>query len=163
MITFYLIPVTDGNTSKCLNSIKQTQGRETKCVYLANHDISQVFRVPFIQKYEGIALVLTTKAILKEAVNPEVLLNGADYVHDKDLNFFILNCNSEYFKKNFSSSKLVTTDLRNYVSSFNNPSEELNNYFHLIEKDKKSFTCIGDTDKPVKLVFDGSSWKLTGE
>lgn len=160
MINYYIIPVSNGDTFKCVKSLKQNQGNDTQFTYLINNDLSQVLRVPFMQKYNGLAVILTTKTLIKKSFNPQELLKEEKYVYDPDFNLFIINCDSDYFKNNFNPSKLVSMDLRNYMNIFNNSDADLKVYFDIVSK-KQNHVFIGENDKPVKLVFNGSIWELS--
>lgn len=158
-MNYYMIPVTDGDTSKCINSIRSIDPH-AKIIYLANHDISQMFRIPFIEKYENKAIMLTTKILLHKNLDFD-LLNNQPFIHDNDLNLFLIDCSHEYFKVEYSSSKLVKTDLRNDIKNMINIEDQLYNYCSILQKDKKDPVYLGDVDKPAKIEFDGA-WKVRG-
>lgn len=161
MNTYYIIRVIKGDTDLCVENLKKYQGENIDIIFLADEDISQVYRVPFIQKYSGTATVLTDQMILNKKIDIKNILENHDYMHDTSLNIFILNCESSFFKNNFNSLKLATSDLRNYINLFKNPNENLTVYFDVIKHNNEPL--IGEIDKPISLHKYDFGWEIPSE
>lgn len=75
---------------------------------------SYLLRVPFIQRYKGIAIVLSSSLLLKEKIPDEILdFDGMFGISNKDKDIFIIDCGHEYANENLNKKNMIINPLRN--------------------------------------------------
>jgi len=144
---YYIIPVYNFNIQDSIESIKNIQGAN-KVTALLHNDLSQIFRVPFIQKYNGSAMIVTSLYTQDQYIDLDKIIENKAMVATKNRDISIINCGHEFFKKMFSPSSIVRMDTREKLGYSNEDiylDDTLLEYFN--KKEDIKFTQISYTSE----------------
>ena len=111
MIRYYVYQEHDYDISKSIKSISDLY--ETQDV-ISLPEKSYLLRVPFIQRYEGVGLVLSSSVILNEKINLDDLdfQNKLGIVNSQHT-IFIVNFGHDYAKETLCKTNMVVSPMRN--------------------------------------------------
>lgn len=112
---YYLIPVEGFNKEDAINRLVDLfEIDREEITVLGNDDVSQIFRVPFLQQYTGEALVVTSEVVLEDLQyidkNPKTFIT-----YNETKNLFLINCEHQLATLAFSPRVVATVDLRKYM------------------------------------------------
>ena len=143
---YYVIPIKGYSIEESIENLCSIQNINSSDVtLLQSDDKSQIFRIPFIQRYNDLALAITSNIKLVSIIDFSLLENKS-IIHDKNLNLFLINCSHEFFKVEYSASKLVKFDTRNDLNKLNNISIDLENYFEDIKLENEILPTLGTVE-----------------
>ena len=111
MVKYYAYQDNEYDISKSIDSLSDLYNTEN---IISLPEKSYILRVPFIQKYSGVALVLSSSVVL----NNKIELSDLDFqdkfgVTNTDNKIFIINCEHDYAKNNLSKVNMVMSPMRN--------------------------------------------------
>lgn len=79
--------------------------------YLMENDISQINKIPYLQDYEGYAVITVGPIYLDKEINIEDFIQDKAIVTNEDKNIFIINCqHSELSDKSLTMSQQFDVD-----------------------------------------------------
>lgn len=135
-VKYYVIPIDGYNQFDAAQKLADINHISVKdVIFLGPNDQSQVFRVPYMQGYEGKAVVVCSNKICKMQIDVDSVNVGAiTYNSQKDL--FVIDCSSIIFKQVFTGKAIATQNLSPYLkfnigdgNSYWNTDDNLNNHF----------------------------------
>ena len=111
MVKYYAYQDNEYDISKSIDSLSDLYNTEN---IISLPEKSYILRVPFIQKYSGVALVLSSSVVL----NNKIELSDLDFQDafgftNTDNKIFIINCAHDYAKNNLSKVNMVMSPMRN--------------------------------------------------
>lgn len=144
---YYIIPVYSFKIQDSVQSIKDIQGIN-KVTTLLHNDLSQIFRIPFIQRYDNLALIVTSLYIQDKYIDLEETIQDKAIVTTENRDLSIIDCGHEFFKKMFSPSSIIKMDTREKLGYTNQDvliDNSLCDYFK--KKEDIKFTQISYTNE----------------
>lgn len=161
-LVYYIIPEND-KVDECIDSLITNQNINKKnIVILCDNDISQIFRIPYMQKYQGFACIISTKIKLINTIDINNIINNDEcIIKNTDNTFFLINCSDKLIKEKFNSTIIVKNDLRQYLShnefiKYYKVNDSINESLKLIPLNKNNNEYLGQqlfelTDEEKKL------------
>lgn len=155
-VKYYVIPIDGYNQFDAAQKLADLNHISVKdVVFLGPNDQSQVFRVPYMQGYEGKAVVACSNKICEMQIDVESIKTGAiTYNSQKDI--FVVDCSSVIFKQVFTAKAIASQSLTPYLkfnigdgNAYWNLDDDLNVYFN----DMKPSTSPIIDPQPIPVVL----------
>lgn len=117
MYKAYIIPVKNGNLGFAKKGLMSLGYKEEEILIMQEDDKSQVLRVPFMQNYKGVGLVITSDVELNEGISPEdfSFKPRVFITYTKERDVFLVNCNHTIAFNMFDARTVASQDLRKYM------------------------------------------------
>ena len=110
MIKYYVYQEHSYDIQKTMQSISGIYNTEE---IISLPEKSYLLRVPFIQRYEGVALVVSSSLLLTNMIDLENLdFHNSIGITNRDNTLFIINCGHEYASNNLNKTNMVISPLR---------------------------------------------------
>lgn len=157
MIKYYVVPVNGNDGFDAAYAIATHQGVAVEdVVILSPDDLSQVFKVPYLQGYKGLGLLVKSCEYLSKNIDVESMISKDNtMVFDLDKNVFIINCESPLIINAFPPRVVESVNLSQFLSfeKIGNPNdwildESLDQYFNCNQDD------IINVREPEQDIFD---------
>tara|TARA_B100000123_G_C25489724_1_gene322995 strand:+ start:108 stop:563 length:456 start_codon:yes stop_codon:yes gene_type:complete len=111
MVKYYAYQDNEYDISKSIDSLSDLYSTEN---IISLPEKSYILRVPFIQKYNGVALVLSSSVILNHKIDLlDLDFQDALGITNTDNKIFIINCAHDYAKNNLSKVNMIMSPMRN--------------------------------------------------
>jgi len=127
MIKYYVYQ--DGEYD-CNDSMKSLQDTYDVNDIILLPEKSYILRIPFIQKYKGLALAISSSILLNKKIDIESFdFNDVFAISNNERNIFILDCSNEYASSNLDKKSMIISPMKNSdVSKLNVISLEFDEY-----------------------------------
>lgn len=168
-IKYYVVPVNGNDGFDAAYAIATHQRVSVEdVVILSPDDLSQVFKVPYLQGYKGLALLVKSCEYLGKNIDVESMISKDNtMVFNLDKNVFIINCESPLIINAFSPRVVESVNLSQYLSfeRIGNPSDwivdnTICSYFtcaishDLVDNTETAQVVTSENSDVIELTFD---------